>query len=210
MLYYRYALLTSSHQTIKVSPLIIHSVNNKPFAKFTSMIKEVEVSHWGIVAIEEVYDLEHAGAKLKGGFNRLEYQNKRYGESPSFRALRAMLPAEASNIYYRDQIGNISTSDLRFMSHAVEMDVQMRFPMFGGWHNQFHIGYSIPTETVLSTDVDSLRHKLKVDFFSIFQDVWVEDAEIKVVLPEGCSDIQVAVPYPNVEQSFTRRYALIG
>ncbi len=31
--------------------------------------------------------------------------------------------------------------------------------------------------------------------------------EIKVVLPEGCTDIQVDVPY-KVEQSTTKRYIL--
>ena len=31
------------------------------------MTKELEVSHWGSIAIEEIYELKHAGAKLKGG-----------------------------------------------------------------------------------------------------------------------------------------------
>ena len=29
------------------------------------------------------------------------------------------------------------------------------------------------------------------DFFVPFEDVWVEDLEIKVVLPEGCSDVKL-------------------
>lgn len=84
---------------MEASPMIIHSVNNKPFAKFRSLAKEVEVSHWGMISVEEVVELQHAGARLKGGFNRFEYQSKRYGDSPSFRMLRASLPAEATNIY---------------------------------------------------------------------------------------------------------------
>lgn len=189
--------------------MVIHSVNNKPFAKFSSMIKEVEVSHWGMVSVEEVYELKHAGAKLKGGFSRFDYQNNRkYLESPSFRTLRATLPREAANIYYRDQIGNISTSELRMRSDSLEMEVSTRFPIFGGWQTQFYIGYTIPTETTLSTDLETGRYKMKVNFFSSFQDVWVEDSEIKVILPEGCTDIQVNVPYA-VEQSWTNRYGLI-
>lgn len=192
----------------QISPMLIHSVNNKPFSKFTSMIKEIEVSHWGMISVEEVYELKNTGATLKGGFSRFDYQNKRYGESPSFRGLKAVLPAESTNIYYRDQIGNISTSDLRFKTDSVEMDVLTRFPMFGGWQTQFYIGYSIPTENALSIDADSNRYSLKMDFFSSFLDVWVEDLELKVVLPEGCTDIRVNVPY-EVEQSWTTRFTYL-
>jgi oligosaccharyltransferase complex subunit alpha (ribophorin I) len=184
--------------------MIIHSVNNKPFAKFSTMIKEVEVSHWGMISVEEVYELKHTGAKLKGGFSRFDYQSKRYGESPSFRSLKTTLPAEATNIYYRDQIGNISTSELRFKRDAMEMEIQTRFPIFGGWQTQFYIGYSVPTETILSIDYETGRYNLKVNFFSGFQDVSVDEMEIKVVLPEGCTDMKISVPY-TVEQSWTTR-----
>ena len=32
-----------------------------------------QVSHWGNVAFEEFFEVHHAGAKLKGGFSRLEF-----------------------------------------------------------------------------------------------------------------------------------------
>jgi oligosaccharyltransferase complex subunit alpha (ribophorin I) len=91
----------------------IHYVNNKPFAKFSTFQREVEVSHWGNIAFEESYELKHAGAVLKGGFSRFDYQMKRQSSSPSFRSLVAVLPLQSNNIYYRDQIGNISTSDMK-------------------------------------------------------------------------------------------------
>lgn len=136
---------------------------------------------------------------MKGGFSRFDYQMKRGGASPSFRNLVATLPAQATNIYYRDQIGNISTSDVRKTKDGdVELDIQTRFPIFGGWQTQFYIGYSIPTEMALF--LEEGRFKLKFDFFTIFDDVWVEDMEIKVILPEGCSNIDVRVPF-EAEQS---------
>ena len=48
------------------------------------------------------------------------------------------------------------------MGNAVEMDLQTRFPMFGGWQTQFYFGYSVPTEAALSVDADSGRYSLKV------------------------------------------------
>ena len=189
------------------SPLKIHYANNFPFAKFSSVVREIEVSHWGNIAIEEIYELKHHGATLKGGFSRFDYQMKRNPnqQTPSFRNLIAHLPLQANNIYYRDQIGNISTSDIRVTKKdGLELDIQTRFPIFGGWQTQFYIGYSIPTELALFTDTETGKYHLKFDYFTIFENVWVEEMEVKVVLPEGCTDIAVNVPY-EVEQSRTVR-----
>lgn len=97
-----------SHRSL--SPLMVHYRNNAPFAKAAVAIREVEVSHWGNVAFEEFMEVQHAGAKLKGGFSRLDYQAK---DCPAaFQGLVALLPHGARNIYYRDQIGNISNSEV--------------------------------------------------------------------------------------------------
>ena len=56
--------------------LRVHYVNNYPFATFTTAEREIEVSHWGNVAVEEVYDLTHTGAKLVGGFSRADFQKR--------------------------------------------------------------------------------------------------------------------------------------
>src|SRR4051812_24443514 len=114
------------------SELEVHALNNYPMAKFASMARELEVSHWGAITVEEIYELRHAGAKLKGGFSRFDYQMRRTATSPSFRSLTTTLPGSASNIYYRDQIGNISTSDMRTDKNGdIELEIQTRFPIFG-------------------------------------------------------------------------------
>lgn len=167
----------------------------------------MEVSHWGNIAIEEIYELVHAGAKLIGGFSRYDYISRRNVQNPSFRSLKAVLPGQATNVYYRDQIGNISTSDMLINEKEIEVVVQTRFPMFGGWKTQFYLGYSIPTELALSIDSELDKYVLKFDFFSVFSDVWVEDMEIKVILPEGAEDIQTQLPY-TAEQKRTIRYKI--
>jgi oligosaccharyltransferase complex subunit alpha (ribophorin I) len=189
----------------QVSPLSVHYLNNYPMAKFSTMAKELEVSHWGAITVEEIYELKHAGAVLKGGFSRFDYQMRRTGSSPSFRSLVTTLPGTASNIYYRDQIGNISTSEMKTDKNGdIEMEIQARFPIFGGWQTQFYLGYMIPTENALFVDAETGKFSLKFDFFTAFNDVWVEDMELKVILPEGCTDISVKVPYA-VEQTMATR-----
>ncbi len=45
--------------------LRVHFENNSPFAEVTALTREVEVSHWGNVYVEETYTLRHGGARLK-------------------------------------------------------------------------------------------------------------------------------------------------
>ena len=70
----------------------------------------------------QVYELKHAGAKLQGGFSRFDYQMKKERQSPSFRTLDAELPLSAHTIYYRDQIGNISTSGKRTNRYRINFN----------------------------------------------------------------------------------------
>lgn len=190
------------------SPMSVHYVNNKPFAKLVQAEREVEVSHWGNIAVEETYELRHVGASLKGGFSRLDYQMSRDGDRPSFASLMAYLPREARDIYYRDQIGNISTSDITVTDEDLQMEVGTRFPLFGGWKTEFYIGYSVPAGLALFVGEDN-TYSLEFDYFTIFQDVWIENMEIKVVLPEGCTDINVQLPYEVTEQFDSRRFTYL-
>lgn len=63
-----------SSDFVETPKFYIHYENHFPFATITTCTKEIEVSHWGNIAVEEVYEMEHTGAKLKGGFSRLDFQ----------------------------------------------------------------------------------------------------------------------------------------
>lgn len=54
----------------------IHFENNAPFLTISSIIRTIEVSHWGNIAVEETVDLRHTGAVLKGPFSRYDYQRQ--------------------------------------------------------------------------------------------------------------------------------------
>lgn len=44
-------------------PLRLHYENNNPFLEAITLTRDIEVSHWGNVYVEEQYVLEHTGAK---------------------------------------------------------------------------------------------------------------------------------------------------
>ena len=127
--------------------LNVHYENNSPFLTVTNLHRTIEVSLWGNIAVEETIDMSHTGAKLKGSFSRFEYMRRQGGQS-SVKAFKTLLPSSAADVYYRDEIGNISTSNLRVPSKSkgepVELELRPRFPLFGGWKTHYTVGYNLP------------------------------------------------------------------
>lgn len=182
-----------------VADLQVHYENNSPFLAVTSMTRVIEVSHWGNVAVEETYDIRHTGAKLKGSFSRYDYQ--RQSAHSSIKSFKTVLPASAADVYYRDEIGNISTSNMREMDDAVELELRPRFPLFGGWKTHYVIGYNVPSYQYLWTDGGS-KFALKMPFVDhIFDNQVVDEMVLKIILPEG-SDVSVIVTAKHLCSGF--------
>ena len=168
-----------------------------------SMRKEVEISQWGNVAVTEWYEMRHTGAVLTGPFSRFEYQARGNEAKGSFNLLRASLPAVAHGIYYRDYIGNVSTSHVRKAKGETVLEVNPRFPMFGGWSAEFEIGYNVPAATSLAVidqyAADDKRrvgnYLLTASFGSMFPAAAIDQAEVRVIFPEGSSGIQWSTPF---------------
>lgn len=185
--------------------LYLHFVNNEAFVTMTYMHKDIEVSHWGNVAVEEHYEIRHTGATLDGGFSRFDYQQR---SAPSaFHGIEGIFPRKAIDFYYRDEIGNISTSRVRHERKRVHMMMEPRFPMFGGWKTDFYIGYNNPAESFLFTDSDG-RYVLEINYGCPFASAVVEDAVIRVILPEGATDIKWTTPFPidSAEEGVMKTY----
>ncbi|XP_078440604.1 ribophorin I isoform X2 [Wolffia australiana] len=175
-------------------PIVVHFECKGPFAVAQQLHREIEISHWGNVQVTEHYKLVHAGALNRGGFSRFDYQSRPYAsESSSFRHLIARLPPRAHSVYYRDEIGNISTSHLWGNSRKTELVIEPRYPMFGGWRTSFTIGYGLPLKDFLFQSEG--RRLLNISFGCPIEDVVVEDLTVKVVLPEGSYDFSSFVPF---------------
>ncbi|KAI0216738.1 Dolichyl-diphosphooligosaccharide--protein glycosyltransferase subunit 1 [Lamellibrachia satsuma] len=173
--------------------MVIHYENNSPFLTVTEMSRLVEVSHWGNVAVEETFDVRHAGAKLKGSFSRFDYQRHQDGAA-AIKTFKTLLPASARDVYYRDEIGNISTSNLREMDDQMELELRPRFPLFGGWKTHYYIGYNVPSYQYLYNQGD--KYVLKMRFVDhVYDDQIIEHMTLKVILPEGARDIKLITPY---------------
>jgi oligosaccharyltransferase complex subunit alpha (ribophorin I) len=185
------------------TPIVLHFESNHPFAVATELVREIEISHWGNVQITEHYNLVHAGAQSKGEFSRLDFQSKPNVRGQSaFRHLVAKLPPRAHSIYYRDAIGNISTSQVFGDSKRTELLIEPRYPLFGGWRTAFTIGYSLPLEDFLF-QAEGKRF-LNIVFGSPMNELIIENLIVKVVLPEGSTDISVSTPFPVTQSLETK------
>ncbi|WOL12949.1 hypothetical protein Cni_G21718 [Canna indica] len=188
------------------SPVIVHFENNNPFVVVEELVREIEISHWGSIQIRDHYKLKHAGAQHKGVFSRLEYQFRQsFGASPSFKNLLARLPPRVHSVYYRDEIGNISSSHLRIDFQKSELEIEPRYPLFGGWKATFTIGYGLPLQDFLFESPDGQRY-LNFSFGCPLLETTVDDLTVKVILPEGSRNPTAAVPFPvhqNLEMTYS-------
>lgn len=198
-----YGPITDTIAPFSHAPLAIHYQNNAPFVTATSFRKEIEVSHWGNIAITEWYEMLHTGAILTGEFSRFEYQRQQNSAPGSYNLMRGSIPVNAHGVYYRDVIGNVSTSRVRKARTETVVEIQPRYPMFGGWKTEFEIGYNVPANTQLSV-IDRhapsaksqvTNYLLNVTFGSMFPLVAIDEAEIRVILPEGASHIEWLTPF---------------
>jgi len=179
-------------QPFSFSPLSIHFENNRPFLTITKYLRFIEISHWGNVAVEDHISMKNVGARLKGPFSRYDYQiNPQANGQSALKFLKQYLPQEAEDVYYRDDIGNISTSFLNRDDDGQRLELRPRFPLFGGWKTQYYMGYNLPTESCLFVDSKGdflLNTTLIANWDS---GMAIDEAEVQIIFPEGASNIKL-------------------
>eukprot|EP00199_Chlamydomonas_sp_CCMP681_P000252 CAMPEP_0119107630 /NCGR_PEP_ID=MMETSP1180-20130426/11512_1 /TAXON_ID=3052 ORGANISM="Chlamydomonas cf sp, Strain CCMP681" /NCGR_SAMPLE_ID=MMETSP1180 /ASSEMBLY_ACC=CAM_ASM_000741 /LENGTH=603 /DNA_ID=CAMNT_0007093147 /DNA_START=8 /DNA_END=1819 /DNA_ORIENTATION=- len=191
-----------------LKPLRVHFENDKAFKEVVTCVREIEVSHWGNIYVEESYELKNGGANHTGAFSRLKYAHTYNGKGNSFQDLKARLPPSAHSLYYVDLIGNISTSTVRKTTAETSLDFKTRYPLQGGWKVDFKIGYSVNLKGFLGV-LKGGKRRLSMDFNSPLEGVLVKDLIVRIVLPEGAKDITAALPYAGIERTSDIKYTYL-
>lgn len=76
------------------------------------------------------------------------------------------------------------------MEHT-RVELQPRFPLFGGWKIDFILGYGLPLAETVFRPPSGGGFVLNTTFGSPIAGLVVEAMEVRVVLPEGAHSIQV-------------------
>lgn len=173
-------------------PFHLRFKNNRGFLVASKVQLHYHVSHWGRVAVREEFELRNDAATLDGEWSRADYDRNSGNVDPTSHGdVWANMPGDATNIKYQDLIGNITTSKLR-ESDGKHRAIQLifRFPLLGGWKNHFWYLYDILLSNHISSNEGS--HELTLPSLpSLHYDLPIEQHVVRVLLPEGSSNIQV-------------------
>lgn len=196
--------------------VFIHYDYGYPVLTVKKLTREAEISHWGAnLNIQDNIHLYNAGPKLKGHFSRLLHQTQEYsGRSPAhvIKQLTLQLPPGIHSTYYYDLVGNVSTSHLRvapspgkaaIATQQSLLELQPRYPIMGGWNYSFTLGWNSPLADSARWDAKTERYIVGVPIMTLIAGAVVDDADIKVILPEAATDIKVFPPFPSVTDSLS-------
>lgn len=149
-------------------------------------------------------------SSLKGHFSRIDYfKTQRYLPPTVLQSLTAQLPAGVRNPYYKDQVGNVSTSNFRKSLSSSTLQIRPRFPLFGGWKYIWFHGYDVDLSSgVLKHVPGTNKYVLNIKFWENFEgvEVGIEEATLTIALPEGARNPQVYIPFDVDSVSTTKYY----
>ena len=178
----------SNVEPYSVDLITIHYVNEFPFAEASLVERMVRVSHWSGIHVDEQYDIHHGGAKMVGRFARDPTPSGKGGPIKSF---TAVLPEDAQDLYFKDRIGRITTltSARDFTNAKTLVNLNPRYPLFGGWATKFRFGYSLTLNHVVSEK--SNRYIMQLSGSPSLTNVVSDEVLLRVLLPEGAHNVQV-------------------
>ena len=189
--------------------LYIHYLNNKPLMVFNYAIKTFQISHWGNIAVTEEYQIENIGAKLIGEFGRIDYDGGINGGKNALLKMDAKLPLRSWGLWYRDEIGNVSTSNARRDMNDVSLELYPRFPILGGWKSNYDIGYNLPTKFHVKTN-NRGNYMVNLTFGMPFKSMLARNYTVKIILPESADNIKVNLPIDtNYQVDYDKEYGCL-
>ncbi|KAI8321086.1 Ribophorin I, partial [Martensiomyces pterosporus] len=168
--------------------------------------REYFVSHWADdLNVLEHYALRNRGPEIDGPFDKVKQTISKFMRTRDnfIKTLLVKVPVNAREMYFVDEIGNVSTSAVtgRRRQKGEEafkiLQLKPRYPLPGGWNYTWWHGYSVPLSEHLKIDSakGAGRYLLKVPFIGSIAACASQDYELRITLPEGAKDIDVKIPF---------------
>lgn len=186
----------------------VHYQYSKPVITYVDYERQVQISHWGDnLATEDHIWVRNDGPKLSGHFSRSQNMLNLYTSPLSERmsqihSLPMLLPYGSEDVYFVDAVGNVSTSHLAASPTVAgasrRLDITPRFPILGGWNYTFTVGWNQRMSTnglARINPVKPWRTRVQVPFLLSPKTVAVDEATLRIVLPEGARDIDITLPF---------------
>ena len=126
----------------------------------------------------------------------MKWTTQKYYNKPTTALKELPIPLKPGSVdpYFTDEIGNVSTSRYRPNDiRDASLDIQPRYPVFGGWKYSFRIGWNNNLSDFLRKLGGENVHILRVPFIEgpkIKEGVFYEHAQIRIILPEGAENVR--------------------
>jgi oligosaccharyltransferase complex subunit alpha (ribophorin I) len=169
--------------------LRVHFYNSKPALIAKTYQKTIKVAYYRpLLHIQEDYEIHHEGAKLKGQFSQIDLKLNRFtmDQTSAVQMFTSIIPPTATDVYYKDLAGNVSTSNLRYEKKKAVLELRPRYPLYGGWKYTWFHGYTIPQEPFLKK-VGAEDYTLKTSLIPSVKGFAIDHCSLKVILPEGAT-----------------------
>ncbi|RFU31330.1 hypothetical protein B7463_g5022, partial [Scytalidium lignicola] len=192
-----------------VEPVDVRYEFTKPVIHVSKLERDIEVSHWGgNVAFEERYTLHNRAANLSKNFDRVEWARNQYFNPPTTAIKQLTFPLRVGSLtpYFTDVIGNVSTSRFRSNKREALLELRPRYPIFGGWNYPFRVGWDADTPKFLRKLKSGDGYILNVPFLEgpkQSEGVTYEDVEVRVILPEGATNVAFHTTVPITSSTIT-------
>jgi oligosaccharyltransferase complex subunit alpha (ribophorin I) len=202
----------------KESTVKVHYDSSKPYIYATEAHRDIELNHWTKdIWVEENYSITNKGPKLTGEFSRVTHAYSKMqalNTATYLESLEMDLPFDANEAYFRDQIGNVSTSNFRLSkskSKSANFKITPRYPIYGGWKYTWYQGYHLNlfnhVSEASSPDTYTLSFPLLQNF--VDAELPIEKFSWRLILPERAELISYDISLPGAKIETIRHYGLL-
>merc|ERR1711959_533213 len=161
-----------------------------PLLHIEQVTRDITVSSWTDIDVQEHYHIKNVGPPFKDGFSRIEYTRnpQRYIANE----LSMVLPKQAHSIFFIDVLGNITTSKAKFEFTRVAVDAVPRFPLAPGWQTHFTFGYKVPKQSFVKQDPKTGAKSVVMDILPAVKGIYIKNLTINAAVPEFSTDVTCA------------------
>ncbi|KAI5959503.1 OST1 [Candida pseudojiufengensis] len=200
----KYGPLIEDLHPFTLKPMGLMYDHNRPLTEVINLNRSIWLpgSNVNKVSIEEYYELTNSGAQLSSGFSRVDWMKGRYEGTRNHWALShlefPLVNRDLDDYYYTDKVGVVS-SHKKISNHLL---LSPRFPIFGGWHYNFTLGWSENLNNFIHK-INNDEYIIKFPILNTLRDTVYDNVYLEFYLPEGSifEDVVSPIPYTDVTVS---------